>query len=146
ITKIVPTRDSSEPVRPERLKPLADQAEKLARDKLHPEAIARAMADSSVEVVEARDNNTGATVFVTSNEMQAHPQRYTQLRTVKAVGDTLELDARTAVSLGLARQEAASLEDWLATRGLSGIRFDQPTWVDSLVATLNTSWMSGLLL
>ncbi len=146
LTKEVPARGAVEEVRPGKLKPLADRAASLARNKLHPEAIARAFADASIEVVQARDNQSGGVVYLATAEVEADPQRYTPQRTIKAVGDTLTVDARLAVDLGLARSEVGSLDEWLKSRGLEGIRVDQPSWVDSLVATLNSPVMSGLLL
>jgi membrane-bound serine protease (ClpP class) len=146
ITKIVPARGAVEPVRPTYLKPLAEQAEMLAREKFHPEAVARAMVDVGIEVLEARDNQSGAVVYVVSSDLEDQPEKYTVLKTVKAAGDVLEIDARAALALGLARHEAASLDEWLAAQGLQGIRVDQPSWVDNLVITLNSPWMSGLLL
>ena len=146
LTKEVPGRGDAEPVRPEKLKPLADRAATLARNRFHSEAIARAFVDPSIEVIEARNNESGGVVVITAAEAEAQPAKYTPQRTIKPAGDVLMLDARLAVDVGMASGEVGTLEEWLNSRGLDGIRVDQPSWVDNLVATLNTPWMSGLLL
>jgi membrane-bound serine protease (ClpP class) len=133
-------------IAPEMQKVIADQLARLAREKAYPEAVVRAMADPSIEVLAARDNDTGAVIYVTSDEVAANPNKFAVQGTVKPAGETLSLDADRAKELGIARQVVGSLDEWLAARGLEGIKADQPTWVDTLVTTLNTPWMSGLLL
>src|SRR5581483_6970364 len=100
----------------------------------------------SIEIVEARDNQAEGLVFVTIDQISAEPDRFQAVRLVKASGALLTLDAKSAVDLGVARKSSESLNAWIAANGLKGIRVDEPTWVDALVATLNTPWMSWLLL
>lgn len=125
---------------------LSDHAADLAREKFHPEAVARAMVDPAIVLVEARDNQAAGLVYTSLAEAEAEPGRYQVQRRVKPAGEVLTLDARLAVDVELARRSAESLESYLAATGLGRIRVDEPTWVDALVATLNTPWMSWLLL
>lgn len=125
---------------------LADIAAELAKEKFHPEPIARGMVDPAIEVVEATDNQTGGVVFLDRTEAETEPARFHIRRTIKASGDVLTLGANEAVEVGLARQASESLEAWLKANNLDRIRVSEPTWVDALVATLNTPWMSWLLL
>jgi membrane-bound serine protease (ClpP class) len=127
-------------------KALSKTAVDLARQKFHPEAVAQALLDPKVELVEAIDNQSGASVFLTREAADAEPVRFNVLKTVKAVGEELTLDAETALEVGLSKRTATSLKEWLGSQGLKNIRVDGPTWVDSLVTTLNEPWMSGLLL
>ena len=124
---------------------LAQQAEGLAKSNFYPEAIARGMIDADVEIVEALDNQSGAAVFLTRERADSEPARYNVIRVIKPAGEVLELDPSEAVGVGLARTTAGDLPTWLASRGMEGIRVDGPTWVDGLVDTLNTPWMSWLL-
>jgi membrane-bound serine protease (ClpP class) len=146
VTKIVPAGGAVEPVGPGFVKPLAETAEALARDHMHPEALARAMVDPSIEVVEARDNQSGASVFVTSAQVDANPKKFTIQRVIKPPGKALELDAVSAVELRVADEQTDSLKSWLKSQGLENIPVDQPSWVDQLVLTLNNPAVSGLLL
>jgi membrane-bound serine protease (ClpP class) len=147
VTRTVDGRGDVVPLsNPRDFKIVADYAAEYAEAKYHPVAIARAMADPSIEVVSATDSKSGARVYLTADEAAAQPGRYVGLETIKRPEEVLTLDEQTAVGLGLARASAGSLQDWLAESGLKGIRVDAPTWVDALVNTLNTPWMSWLLL
>ncbi len=146
ITKTVAGQGEVEALDEKYTEALAGVVEDLAREKFHPEAVSRALVDPKLELVEARDQQSAGTVFISMDQALAEPDRYAVLRTIKAEGDVLTLDTSTALELGLARKQAESLQDWLAANGLKGIRIDGPTWVDSLVTTLNTPWMSWLLL
>ncbi len=127
---------------------LLNRAESLARLKGHPVAVARAMIDPEAEVVEVRDNHTGAVVPASRDQIKADPARYAELSVMKTPGEPLVVTAEHAVAFHLARDVVDDVERLKAIYGLAGatIRVEQPTWVDALVTTLNTSWMSGLLL
>ena len=125
---------------------LSRSAVDLAHEKFHPEGVAQALLDRRVELVQAMDNQSGASVYLTREAADAEPLRFNVLKTVKPAGESLTLDAEAAQNLGLSRRTATSLEQWLGSQGLKNIRVDGPTWVDSLVTTLNEPWMSGLLL
>ena len=124
---------------------LAQQAEELARANFLPAGLARGMIDPTAEIVEVIDNRAGGAVFLTREAADAEPGRYQVVRVVKPPDKLLGLDASEAVGFGLARASAPSLETWLASRGLEEIRVVGPTWVDGLVDTLNSPWMSWLL-
>jgi membrane-bound serine protease (ClpP class) len=140
-------RGRHEPLPPEKLRPLADRAAELAAQKNHPRALARAMVDPEVEVVAARDADTGAVVYITADEADLNPAKLIRIgQVVKPAGKLLTLDAPEAQRLGMATRTAPDLASWLQSEGLQTPRLDQPTWVDSLVTLLNSQWMSGLLL
>lgn len=133
---------------PEKLKPIADRLEVIAEQNGHNPAIARAMADASAIVVDARDLQTGATVPVLQDRAQQDPQRYQILSVRKPAGKLLTLSGDEALAWGLAYAAVADDQEFQHVYGLTGqqIHVAQPTWVDTLVTTLNTPWMSWLLL
>lgn len=146
VTATVTGSGEPEPLDERTLKLLAHDAEDLARKKLHPEAVARAMVDATVAIVAANDAKSGALVHVSADEAAAAPERYRVQETVKPAGEVLTLDSDSALQFGMAHESAETLERWLETQGIKNLRSDQPSWVDSLVTTLNSGWMSGLLL
>lgn len=146
IAQTVAGRGQVEAIEPAMTKVLADDLEDLARAKGYPEAIARALVDPNMELVAASDNQAAGLVYIAADQAFADQARYQVRQTIKPVGDVLTLNPEAATELGLSRTTVASLGDWLEARGLKGIRADQPTWVDALVTTLNTPWMSWLLL
>jgi len=127
---------------------MLSKAESLAKSKGHPAAVARAMVDPQAEVVEARDNDTGAVGPVSREQIKAAPARYVEQGTLKSAGDVLTVTADKARAFHLAVGVVDDVEGLKGLYGLAGkvIRVEQPTWVDALVATLNTRWMSSLLL
>src|SRR5262249_19059060 len=127
---------------------LARRAQDLARQKGHPAAVARAMVDPNAVVLSARDTQTGAVAFITEDQRDADPKRYTVLETIKPSGEVLTLDSDRARALGMAARVVDDRDGLKASYGLRGknLRVDGPTWVDTLVATLTTPWMSWLLL
>ena len=138
----------AQPLEPAQYAALLAKAESLAKAKGHPTAVARAMIDPDAEIVEARDNHTGAVWPVLRDQVKADPARFVELGILKAPGEPLDLTADQAVAFHLARDVVDDFEHLQALYGLAGttIRVEQPTWVDALVTTLNTRWMSGLLL
>jgi membrane-bound serine protease (ClpP class) len=127
---------------------LADRASELARQKGHPAAVARAMVDRDAVVQLARDTQTGAVTFILEAQKQADPTRYEILETLHSAGDVLTLTDETARRMGISERVVKDFGELQTVYGLRGrsIRRDGPTWVDTLVFTLNTPFMKGLLL
>jgi membrane-bound serine protease (ClpP class) len=146
VTTTVSGGGQLEPIDERTAKLLAHDAEDLARKKLHPEAVARAMVDPTVTLVSATDAQSGALVYLSAEEAELAPERYKLQGTIKPAGSVLTLDSDSAIQLGMSREKAETLESWLKSQGIKDVRTDQPSWVDALVTTLNSSWMSGLLL
>lgn len=126
---------------------LAEKAALWARLRGHPEAVARALVDSSVEVVEARDTRTGGTRLVSRIEVDEEPGRFQVLQVRKEAGTILELDGEGAAAMGLG-QAVADAEQLKSLYGLRGrdLAIESPGWVDSLVALLTDPYVSWLLL
>jgi membrane-bound serine protease (ClpP class) len=149
ITKILPERGGEASELDSRMAGvLADRAQEIAKQKGHPEAVARAMVDREAVVQLARDKRTGAVSFVLESQTQADPARYEVLETVHSSGDVLTLNDETARKFGMSDRAVKDFNELQVAYGLRGrtIRRDGPTWVDSLVHTLNTPFMKGLLL
>ena len=146
---IVGRRGQTRLLRPEQVEALATRAEGLAREKGHPPAVARALVDPSTTLVDAKDNQSGAVVVVTEAEALAEPDRYIIQGTRKAADEgALTLDAEAALAYRIATDVVDDDEQLKDSFGLKGraIRKAGPSWVDGMVATLNTDWMSWLLL
>jgi membrane-bound serine protease (ClpP class) len=126
---------------------LADKAALWARLRGHPEAVARALIDPNVEVLEARDNKTGGTRLIRHEDVDAEQGRYQVLQVRKEPGTVLAVDGDEAVSYGLG-QSVADTEQLKANYGLRGreIAIEGPGWVDSLVALLTDPYVSWILL
>ena len=126
---------------------LADKAALWARIRRHPEAVARAMVDPKVEIVEAKDNKTGGTRLLRREDLDAEPGRYQLLQIRKEAGTVLAMDGDEAVSYGLG-QVVADTEQLKALYGLRGkeIAVEGPGWVDSLVTLLTDPYVSWILL
>ncbi|ADV62280.1 protein of unknown function DUF107 [Isosphaera pallida ATCC 43644] len=127
---------------------LADRLETLAKQNGHNPAIARAMVDPGITLVQAKDNDTGAVVILEESAAQAQPQRYAVQGPWHKAGDVLGLSAEEAVAVNLASAKAENDETLLTHLGLSGqaVPRQSPTWVDSLVTFLTTPFMSAVLL
>jgi membrane-bound serine protease (ClpP class) len=126
---------------------LAKKAAMLARQKGHPEAVALAMVDPDIEVIEAKDSKTGAARLITRSELEAENGRFQALQTRKEAGTLLTVRADDATSYGLG-QMVADDDELKGLYGLRGraIRVDGPGWVDSLVTILTDPYVSWLLL
>lgn len=134
---------------PEKLKAIADRLVAIAEQKGHSPAIARAMADASAVVVDARDLQTGAVVPVLQDQAQLDPGRYQVLSVRKPAGKrALSLTGDEALAWGLSYAAVSDDEEFRSVYGLTGqqIHVARPSWVDALVTTLNTPWVSWLLL
>jgi membrane-bound serine protease (ClpP class) len=129
------------------VKVLTRKASFLAKKRGHPEALARAMVDPDVEVVEAHDRDTGAVRLLLREEVEADRARFQGAQTRKQAGVRLKLTADEAAAYGLG-QVVASEDELKALYGLRGkiIRIDGPNWVDSLVTVLTDPYVSWLLL
>jgi membrane-bound serine protease (ClpP class) len=126
---------------------LADKAALWARLRGHPEAVARALIDPKVEVLEASDSKTGGTRLIRREDIDNEPGRYQVLQTRKESGTALAMEGDESVSYGLG-QTVADAEQLKANYGLRGrdIAIEGPGWVDSLVALLTDPYVSWILL
>lgn len=128
---------------------LANKAEQYARQMGHPTAVARAMVQPELTLYAAKDKQTGAVAFVTDEDVRANPGRFGDLVVRKQKGQgVLLLNADDALGFRLASDvvtDDGQLKDIFGLHGKT-VRVDGPTWVDSVVTTLNTEWMSWLLL
>ncbi|WP_406696853.1 NfeD family protein [Singulisphaera sp. Ch08] len=147
VRQLVVGRGQVVPLNEGQIQAIANRAANLAEQKGHPAAIARAMVDPDVEVIEATDNKTGAVSQVLQSDIQAEPGRYLNPRVRKSSGEVLTVTAEDAVSYGLG-QMVNEKDDFLALYGLRGkqIRVDGPTWVDTLVTVLTDPIVSWILL
>ena len=129
------------------VKVLTKKAAFLARTKGHPEAVAQAMVDPEAEIVEARDQQTGAVRLMLREEAEADRARFQGVRLRKESGHNLTLTGDEAASFGLG-QVVTNEEELKGLYGLRGkmIRVDGPGWVDSLVTVLTDPYVSWLLL
>lgn len=128
---------------------VADKAALLAKKNNHSVAIARAMADPDTILLQAKDNQTGASVYILDTDRIAAPDRYTVLGAPKKrQGETLTLSEQDALAMGVTQAVVKDDEELKSLYNLRNqkIRRDSPTWVDSLVTTLNTPWMRTVLL
>ncbi|AGA25797.1 NfeD family protein [Singulisphaera acidiphila] len=147
VRQLVVGRGQVVPLNEGQVRAIANRAANLAEQKGHPVAVARAMVDPEVEVVEATDAKTGAVTQVLQADIQAEPGRFLNPRVRKSGGEVLTVTAADAASYGLG-QSVNEKEDFLALYGLRGklIRIDGPTWVDTLVTVLTDPIVSWILL
>lgn len=144
---IVGRNNRLEDLREAQVQVLTKKAAFLAGKRGHPEAVARAMVDPATELVEARDQNTGAVRLLLREEAEADRARFQGIEVRKKSGNTLVLTGDEAASFGLG-QVVNNEEELKGLYGLRGklIRVDGPTWVDSLVTVLTDPYVSWLLL
>lgn len=147
VRQLVVGRGQVVPLNDGQIRAIANRAANLAGQKGHPVAVARAMVDPDVEVIEATDNKTGAVTQVLPSDIQAEPGRYQNPRVRKSAGDVLTVTAEDAVAYGLG-QSVNDEQDFLGLYGLRGklIRVNGPTWVDTLVTVLTDPVVSWILL
>ena len=146
ISHIVTREGSVMPVDPKLIPIYSEEARELAKRKFHSELLAAAMVNPDIEIVSVLDTQSNAVIFLTPAEVAANPGRYVVREKFKQAGQPLRLTSMTAIQSGVAKETSNDLADWLDSRGVKKLRTAQPTWVDHLVETLNTQWMSGLLL
>ena len=144
---IVGRNNRLEDLREAQIQSLTKKAAFLAGKRGHSEAVARAMVDPAAEVVEARDQNTGAVRLLLREEAEADRARFQGIEVRKKPGHTLVLTGDEAAAFGMG-QVVANEEELKGLYGLRGklIRVDGPTWVDSLVTVLTDPYVSWLLL
>lgn len=138
----------AEPLDARLLQPAARRAAEIAKRKGHNEAIAAAMIDPDIILVEAKDANTGAPAIVTEETAKADPARFLDPSVRKPAGEALVLKSDDAAAFRVAREVVADADEFQAIYGLRGqaIRAEGANWVDGLVSLLNTPWMKGTLL
>ena len=125
----------------------SDKAALWAGSRGHSEALARALIDPGVTVLEARDTRTGGTALVRPEDVDADRRRFQVLQVRKEPGQTLVIDSEEVASYGLG-QPVLDDEQFRANYGLRGrdIAIEGPTWVDSFVALLTDPYVSWILL
>ncbi|CAN5657012.1 hypothetical protein BH23PLA1_BH23PLA1_03840 [soil metagenome] len=155
VRQIVTGRGRVEDLTERKAEQLAEKAASLARRNGHPAAVARAMVDPLTVIIQALDKQVGAVVLVSRQEIQAEPDRFVEQGTLyNDPGSVLTIVARSdprsneARIFGLSNQVVSNTEEFKDLYALRGqaIQISGPTWVDTLVTTLNTPWMSGMLL
>jgi membrane-bound serine protease (ClpP class) len=106
------------------------------------------MFDPGVAIVEALDKEAGAVVLASEKEVLARPDRLQKQAELKGPGEALAVSEDQAERFGLARGAVEGDDEFKSRFGLSdrSIVRSRATWVDTLVTTLNTPWMSGFLL
>ncbi len=148
VDQIVTRRGMVEDLPDGQIEALAEKAAFLAAKKGRPPAVARAMVDPTVELVDAVDRDTGATRTLPRETAEADPARFQNVipRNMGAEGP-LVVTAADADAFGMG-QSVRDLEELKALYGLQGvaIRVEGPGWVDSLVTTLTDPYVSWLLL
>src|SRR5262249_1521928 len=99
------------------------------------------------EIVEAKDNDTGASKLLLRTEIDRDRGRYQLIQPRKEPGSLLTVRAEDAASFGLG-QLVADGEELKRLYGVSdrAIGIDGPGWVDSLVTILTDPYVSWLLL
>ncbi len=100
---------------------LAKKAAILARQHTHPDAVAVAMVDPDVEVVEAKDSKTGAARLILRMELDAEPGRFQAIEIRKEPGSVLTVASKDAESYGLG-QVVNDDDELKALYGLRGPR------------------------
>ncbi len=122
----------------------------LAASQGRPAALAEAMVDRTVSVVEATELATRKRVFLSEKEFnQADVADKFELgQPVPEAGQNrfLTLGAARALELGLCEAVVASQEDLLAQMSIEELSSTQINWIDKLVFTLNRPWLTALLL
>jgi len=147
VRRIITSRGRFESLSEDQILGLSKKAAFLAEQKGHPPAVAQAMVDPALEVVEALDQQTGATRLLLRDEAEAARDRFQNLQTRKEAGAPLILSGDDAAAFGVGRV-VHNDEELKALYGLQGkqIRVEGPGWVDSLVTVLTDPYVSWLLL
>jgi membrane-bound serine protease (ClpP class) len=119
----------------------------LAQLRGHPEAVAQAMVDPGVVLIEATDAKTGATRLVSRTEVDVEPGRFQVIETRKQAGGVLTITSEDIAALGMG-QTVADEEELKGLYSLRGknIQVEGPGWVDSVVTILTDPFVSWLLL
>lgn len=147
VRRLITSRGRFEPLSEDQILGLSRKAAFLAEQKGHPTAVAQAMVDPALEVVEALDQQTGATRLLLREEAEAGGDRFQNLQTRKEPGARITLSGDDAAAFGMGRV-VRNDEELKAFYGLQGqqIRVEGPGWVDSLVTVLTDPYVSWLLL
>jgi membrane-bound serine protease (ClpP class) len=123
--------------------------ETIAKANGYPPILARAMIDKDIVVREVRDKRTGATNFLSEEQIaERDPESIEPGRIVKDKNNFLTVVGPAAVSLELAQNVVDNLDGLKALYGLEEkvIHVVAPNWVDTLIAVLNSPFVSMLLI
>ncbi len=127
---------------------LAEAVRELAVSKGRPGAIAEAMVDRKLVVLEATEIANGKTTFVTQEQVDANPAMYQVIGPVPETQQDrfLTVTASRAEELLLCEGVFASEQDLLAALTIGNLTQTELNWVDSTVYWLNRPWLTALLL
>lgn len=148
IRQLVTGRGAVEALSEAQAAALAEKAGFLAAKKGRSPAVARAMADPNLELVEAVDRQAGGSRLLAREDAEADRDRFQDVVTRREGGEApLTVTGNDAESFGMG-QTVRDVEEIKALYGLQGvqIRIEGPGWVDSLVTTLTDPYVSWLLL
>ena len=126
---------------------LAEKAGAVGAARGHPEAVARAMVDPAVEVLEARDAKTGRHAADRSGRSGTRAGPIPAAPGPQGAGTVLSLVGEEVASYGLG-QVVADTEQFKAVYRARGraIAIEGPGWVHALVALLTDPYVSWMLL
>lgn len=148
VDQLVTGRGAVEDLSEGQVDALAEKAAFLASRKGHPPAIARAMVDPDVELVDALDRDSGGVRILPREVAEADRARFQDVvARERGAEGPLTVTAADADAFGIG-QEVRGVEELKALYGLQGvpIRVEGPGWVDSLVTTLTDPYVSWILL
>jgi membrane-bound ClpP family serine protease len=136
------------PMDDEEISIYATTAREIAAVKYRNESLAAALFDPTLSVFKYRRRADGYEDYYSPEEGDALAEgEWDKLAAVTTPGQVLELDASTAVDLGVARGSVNGFEDFKAEYGLpNDPRLLEPGWIDHLVDYLSSPGLSWLLL
>ena len=137
-------------VAPEDLQKLLTLTDAIAKRKNRSISLIRAMADPSLPVFEVTQKESGRVTWMNEPELAAQPDEWIKGPAIPETrgGHLLVLTAKRAEELGLTEAPCRDLEQLRTRLGISAtadLRPASKTWVDNLVAVLN-SGLAGFLL
>jgi membrane-bound serine protease (ClpP class) len=127
---------------------LIPSLESLAKSKGYPPMLVRGMVQKDLVVREVLDKRTGKTVYMSDEELQnCDMTGFEVRRIVKDKDNFLTVPGDVAVSLSLAKDQVDSFDGVKAIYGLEekDLLVMAPSWVDTLIAVLN-SWPVTVIL
>lgn len=121
----------------------------IAKAKGYPPALVLGMVQKDLVVREVLDKRTGRVVFLSDDELQKLDMTGFEVRRIVKEKDSfLTVQGNVAVTLDLAKEQVDNLDGLKALYGLEDkdIHVVSPNWVDTLIAVLNSPFVSMLLI